>query len=95
MPEPLPLQVTVTDARCLIGWPDGTPGAGAEEAILGVLIDLCNRYGYGRVPQLARGIEDLWRNPASREGYERARAEQTARLNEYWRTRAESLEEES
>lgn len=87
--------VTLAEARCLIAWPDGTPGAAAEEAILGVLLDFCNRYGYGRVPQMARGLEDLWRDPASRERYERERADRVVRLNEYWRTREESLEEES
>lgn len=95
MPDYTPhAQVTLAEARCLIAWPDGTPGAAAEEAILGVLLDFCNRYGYGRVPQMARGLEGLWRDPASRERYERERADRVARLNEYRRELAESEEEE-
>ena len=49
--------------KSLIRWPDGTKGYYSELNLLRDLRRLCDEHGYGRVPQLAEQVEDLWRNP--------------------------------
>lgn len=67
-----------TELECLITWPQGTVDAQEErEAIEGLLI-LCQKHGFGRIPQLANEIEDLWRFPEKRAGY---KASKKARLD--------------
>lgn len=54
----------------LILWPPGTIGEVQERQLVIILNNLCKKHGYGRVPQLAQAIEDLWRNPERSDYYE-------------------------
>ena len=57
---------TLKDIDCLVCWPPGTEGEASERKCLTTLLELCEKYGFGRVPQLAAQIETIWRNPDSR-----------------------------
>lgn len=58
-----PLGVPSDTLRCLIRWPEGSVGWQREEALIKALNDLCKLFGYGRVPQVAEQIEQIWRDP--------------------------------
>lgn len=64
---------TEKDLECLILWPDGTIGALKEKILLNCLLSMCKVFGFGRVPQLAKEIEDIWRNSENIELYEERR----------------------
>ena len=55
------MQPTIEDLECLIMWPKGTAGYWTERAVLNDLLRLCKEHGFGRVPQLAQQIEEIWR----------------------------------
>jgi len=57
---------------CLILWPDGTLGYAQEKQVVRLLNQLCKEYGYGRVPQLAAAIEDIWRRGSEGIGHHEA-----------------------
>jgi hypothetical protein len=67
--------VDPADLHCLILWPEGSRGWAKEERLITLLNLLCKEYGYGRVPQLAAAIEDIWRNPERTEHYRRQQAD--------------------
>ncbi len=48
---------------CLIHWPKDSIGWHQEKQILDLLNDLCKKHGYGRIPQLANQIREIWENP--------------------------------
>ncbi len=48
---------------CLICWPKDSVGWYQEKQILSLLNDLCKKQGYGRIPQLANQIREIWENP--------------------------------
>ncbi len=54
---------SIEELKCLIQWPEGTVGYQEELAIVNRLLSMCEQFGFGRVPQLAAQIEDIWRNP--------------------------------
>lgn len=56
-------QPTLKQLECLISWPAGSVGEQQEMVAIAVLLSLCRKHGFGRVPQLACAIEDIWRNP--------------------------------
>ncbi len=58
-------RVSHKDLACLNGWPEGTKGFLEEEWVLETLNALCKSFGYGRVPQLAKHLEEIWRDPAA------------------------------
>jgi hypothetical protein len=60
---------TLEDLECLVMWPEGSRGYVQELAALDVLLGLCNRHGFGRLPQLAKQIEDIWQHPEKIEEY--------------------------
>lgn len=60
---------------CLNGWPEGTRGHAQEQKVIAALNELCKAFGYGRIPQLAAQIEDVWRNPERVEAYRRCSEE--------------------
>lgn len=66
-----PNPVNDTELDCLVMWPPGTVGESQEQAIVRVLNKLCRTHGYGRVPQLAQQIENLWRDASKAAEYER------------------------
>lgn len=49
--------------ECINSWPNGTLGNSTERLVIQELNDLCKRFGYGRVPQIANALEEIWRNP--------------------------------
>jgi len=61
--------VTDEQLKSLIRWPEGTVGYNDELHTLRQMKQLCEEHGYGRVPQLAKQIEDLWRHPENVEKY--------------------------
>lgn len=71
----------IEDVECLISWPDNTVGYDNEKILLQILIKLCEEQGYGRVPQLANKIEEIWRDPSKQKEYEQERKEHLARLS--------------
>ena len=54
---------SLEDLECIISWPKGTAGYQNELEALGDLLRLCTMHGFGRLPQMANQIEDIWRNP--------------------------------
>jgi hypothetical protein len=60
---------TIEQIKSLIRWPEGTVGYQNELDMLIKMRALCEEYGYGRVPQIANAIEDIWRNPENVEKY--------------------------
>ena len=54
---------TLKELECLIRWPDLTVGAQEERTLVHQLLILCRKYGFGRIPQLASSIEQIWRDP--------------------------------
>jgi hypothetical protein len=47
----------------LILWPKGTVGEENERRAVAALLQLCKEFGFGRVPQLAKQIYDVWSSP--------------------------------
>ena len=60
---------TIEQLKSLIMWPEGTVGYQNELDMLVKMHALCEKHGYGRVPQIANAIEDIWRNPENVEKY--------------------------
>ncbi len=62
---------TLADLDVLVMWPPGTVGEAEERELVATLLQLCVKHGYGRVPQVASQIRDLWDHPERRTFYER------------------------
>lgn len=62
---------SLDELECLICWPKNTVGEREERALTKALLELCRQHGFGRVPQLAAQIEDIWRNPDKVMQYEK------------------------
>lgn len=65
---------TLHDLNCLITWPPGSVGEAEDTLMLQQLLALCRKHGFGRVPQLAASIEEIWRDPTKVEDYEKSKA---------------------
>ena len=74
--------VPMAEASVLNTCEEGTIGWIEEQQVIGTLLELCDKHGYGRIPQLTRAIEDLWRNPEKLAEYEKARNDQLKFLRE-------------
>lgn len=61
---------SLSDLDYLVGWPPGTKGEAEDRKMIRGLLQLCTRHGFGRVPQVAACIEDIWRNPDRIERYQ-------------------------
>jgi len=55
--------VNVADLACLNWWPDDSPRYAETQKALEQLVALCDKHGYGGLPQMAEGIQAIWRNP--------------------------------
>lgn len=55
----------------LVSWPKGTVGAHQEEEVIKALNTMCKEHGYGRIPQLANAIMNIWRDPAQAKKYKK------------------------
>jgi hypothetical protein len=51
------------DLECLNLWPVGSNGYETEKLVIQTIAALCEISGFGRVPQIAASIEEIWRNP--------------------------------
>lgn len=47
----------------LNAWPEGTNGYLKEFLLIRLINQLCIEHGYGRVPQIAQHIQDIWYHP--------------------------------
>lgn len=76
---------TVTDEqlKSLIMWREGTVGYYNELNLLKQMRAQCEEHGYGRVPQLAKAIEDLWRNPENIDKYLKEQKAHNDLMEEY------------
>lgn len=73
---------TLSDLACLNTWPSGSMGEAQDKVLLQQLLTLCEQHGFGRVPQLAAEIEEIWRDPAQREMYQRCKEKHLAFMEE-------------
>lgn len=55
----------------LVLFPPGSLGEEHDRRMLRELLGLCEMHGFGRVPQAAAAIEDIWRNPERLEHYKK------------------------
>ena len=60
---------TEESLKSLIMWPEGTVGYYSELSLVRKIKELCDEHGYGRVPQIAEQVNDIWNNPESVEKY--------------------------
>jgi len=49
--------------ECLNSWPAVCIGHAQDRLLVQHINDLCIKYGYGRISQLAQALEEIWRNP--------------------------------
>ena len=63
------------ELECLILWPKGTIGYNNELLAIKTLHNLCKAQGFGRIPQLANCIEEIWRDPNKVEEYKKLKEE--------------------
>ncbi len=73
---------TLNDLDCLVTWPRGTVGEHNDRFLIEQLLSLCQLHGFGRVPQLAAQIEEIWRDPARCEVYERSKVRHLQMMDE-------------
>jgi hypothetical protein len=59
------------ELECLIHWPKGSVGEKQDREALKIYTDLCKELGFGRMRQLAEGVEQIWRNPEAVTEYEK------------------------
>lgn len=71
---------TIEQLYCLNGWPEGTVGWHKDNEIINILLHLMTDHGFGRVPQIAAAIEDIWRNDEAIPKYQKLRDEQLANI---------------
>lgn len=53
---------TADQLDCLVLWPAGSKGEFDERRAVETLLALCEEHGFGRIPQLAEAINDIWHN---------------------------------
>ena len=61
--------------KCLIMWQEGTVGYYQEFMLIKTLNELCKKFGYGRVPQIAQQIEQIWRDEDKIQEFEKIQQE--------------------
>jgi hypothetical protein len=66
---------TPEELRTLVMWPEGCRGYFDEVTLVTVLNELMKTHGFGRVPQLASQIRELWDNPEKAKEFEKMRQE--------------------
>lgn len=69
--------------KSLITWNEGTKGFYLELQLLKALRNFCDEYGYGRVPQLAESIKDIWNHPERVEHYLKVQKEHRDLMESY------------
>lgn len=71
-----------SELECLNSFPKGARGYLEEKKLIELLNALCGHYGYGRVPQIAEQIKNIWYNPDMVVEYETQRQKQLEYLAE-------------
>ena len=66
---------TLDELKCLNGWPENTVGYDDDQALIENLLNLCTKFGFGRVHQAMDGINDLWRHPEKITAYQQFQKE--------------------
>lgn len=79
MPSAIASDVELID--CLASWPPGTVGRAKDAALIRQLILLCREHGYGRIAQLAKALEEIWRFPEQAAHYRRDTERRLALFN--------------
>lgn len=67
---------------CLNHWPENTVGYEQEEYLIFQLNNLCKEHGYGRVSQLCKFIEEIWRDESKIEFFRAMKEERLKMLEE-------------
>ena len=76
---------TLKELECIISWPKGTNGYEDEKRVLSTLLNLCRLHGFGRVPQMAAGVEKVWRKEEEAiEALMKVKREHFKALRESW-----------
>lgn len=55
--------LTNEQIACLNSWPETVIGHAKDKLLIEEMNKLCIKFGYGRISQLAQGLEEIWRNP--------------------------------
>jgi len=55
----------------LVLYPPGSRGEEHDKKMIRELLGLCEMHGFGRVPQVANAIEEIWRDPERLEHYKK------------------------
>ena len=76
---------TLDELECLVMWPLGTVGEQNERRLVQELLQLCEEFGFGRVPQVAKQIEALWRDPENKVKFQQLKDDHVKRMEEYKR----------
>jgi len=78
-----PLDVpTLEELNSLNSWPPNTIGHSNETVLISLLFELCKAHGFGRVPQITAGIEEIWRNPERVAYYQQQRNQRLDQLKD-------------
>lgn len=71
---------TVGELSCLVAWPTGTNGEVEDLKMIVALLELADKYGFGRVAQTAQAIEEITRDRTNIAKYERLKETRFAML---------------
>ena len=77
---------TLEELDCLIMWPEGSVGETQDRRTLFILLKLCRDTGFGRIPQLANAIEDIWRHPEAVKKHKKQQTEHRKLMKDYEKT---------
>ena len=75
---------TIEDLDCIIFFPKGSKGYDEERAYLEELLALCEKHGFGRIPQAASWIEAIWYDKNKVESFKEAKKEHFRTMREGW-----------
>ena len=78
------------ELECLIRWPAGSPGEASERYVLHLLLDLCRKQGFGRIPQLVKQIQEIWRDPEKVKEFQKEKEEHLAFMDDCQKSIKES-----
>ena len=69
--------------EAIVSWPKGSNGYVLESQIVILLNKLCKEHGYGRIPQMASIIQDIWNNPEELSKYKKQMRDHLALMESY------------
>lgn len=80
--------------EAIVSWPKGSNGYVLESQVVILLNKLCKEHGYGRIPQMASIIQDIWNNPDKLEKYKKQIRDHLEQLEVYQKEISENKNEE-